>query len=860
MIYTCCDENRRTAVAQHAILNGIDWLEVLDRDAPADSPRQRTLMVRLLKAAPVGHLSLGQNNVRIEGGERVCNIRVEWVAVAASPPANQTTTAEQTLFTALDQAAHVLLVRTDSEGDYSTYRLRLVRGEDDGRPPENFDPRLAEVDFSFKVECPSDFDCKPNRVCPESPETVPDIDYLAKDYGSFRQLMLDRLSQLVPDWRERSAADLTVTLTEALAYVADHLSYWQDAIATEAYLETARRRTSLRRHALLVDYHLHDGCNARAWLYIKVEGGPFSLDKNSVRFFTRVAGSPRGMVPDSREEQEALRRLPEVFEPMHDATLQKTHNELRFYTWGDQRCCLPKGATRATLRDHYPNLVVGDVLIFQEEQGPLTGIAEDADPRHRHAVRLTSVQAFDGAAPLVDPLNGQPITEIFWHQADALPFPLCLSAWTDEAHGSKPIEDVSVALGNIVLIDHGRTVTEQADKDLGAVPPSRLYYPPDRDAEHCQPKEPAPVPPRYRPRLPVGPLTRTGTVLKTFVESGVRRTRRLAFDPDTAAADAMRWQMADVLPTVVLNNKTWEARRDLLDSKPTDEHFVVESEHDGTAWLRFGDDRHGKRPDSGTTFTASYRVGNGPAGNVGAETIAHVVSNDGRIQSVINPMAARGGVEAESAAQVRRHAPQAFRTQERAVTPADYAKITERHAGVQRAAATQRWTGSWHTVFITVDREGGELLDPPYTADLYGHVDRYRMAGHDLHFNDPIFVSLEMDLRVCVAPDYFRRSVRAALLVVLSNSTLPDGRRGVFHPDNLSFGQMIYLSPIYAAARQVPGVASVQITRFHRQGREDPKPLADGFLRLGRLEIPRLDNDPNFPEHGVLRLALFGGK
>jgi hypothetical protein len=31
-------------------------------------------------------------------------------------------------------------------------------------------------------------------------------------------------------------------------------------------------------------------------------------------------------------------------------------------------------------------------------------------------------------------------------------------------------------------------------------------------------------------------------------------------------------------------------------------------------------------------------------------------------------------------------------------------------------------------------------------------------------------------------------------------------------------------------------------------------------MRLGRLEIPRLDNDPNFPERGVLRLVLFGGK
>jgi 3-oxoacyl-[acyl-carrier protein] reductase len=53
-IYTCCEDNRRTAVALHPTLNGIDYLEVLDLDAPAGSPRQRTLMIRLLKPVPAG--------------------------------------------------------------------------------------------------------------------------------------------------------------------------------------------------------------------------------------------------------------------------------------------------------------------------------------------------------------------------------------------------------------------------------------------------------------------------------------------------------------------------------------------------------------------------------------------------------------------------------------------------------------------------------------------------------------------------------------------------------------------------------------------------------------------------------------
>ena len=82
----------------------------------------------------------------------------------------------------------------------------------------------------------------------------------------------------------------------------------------------------------------------------------------------------------------------------------------------------------------------------------------------------------------------------------------------------------------------------------------------------------------------------------------------------------------------------------------------------------------------------------------------------------------------------------------------------------------------------------------------------------------------------------------------------------MFHPDNFTFGQPVYLSRLYAAAQAVPGVDSVLITTFQRQGAAGQKALDEGKLSLGRLEIARLDNDPNFPERGVFRLQLGGGK
>src|SRR5262249_4999943 len=148
--------------------------------------------------------------------------------------------------------------------------LRLVEPGSGGKPPAGFDPVYAAVKFSFKVGCPEDVDCRPLSEC-EAPGPPAPVDYLAKDYSSFRRLMLDRLGVLVPGWRERRTADIGIALVELLAYVGDHLSYYQDAVATEAYLGTARRRVSVQRHLRLVDYRLHEGCNARTFVHITAQ-------------------------------------------------------------------------------------------------------------------------------------------------------------------------------------------------------------------------------------------------------------------------------------------------------------------------------------------------------------------------------------------------------------------------------------------------------------------------------------------------------------------------------------------------------------------------------------------------------------
>ncbi len=799
--YYCKNENRREAVRAPIApsLNGIDYLEVTAVD-------QKTLRVYFIhplpgqaNPVPAAVPALTTGDLLIEGGVRIKNIQI--VSVNA--------------------IGNVLDVVVDNAGDFSTYTLRLVTSATNLLLPAGFDPQLSSVAFSFKVNCPTDFDCKTETFCLPKQWVAPEINYLAKDYSSFRRLMLDRLSLIMPGWQDRNAADIQMVLVEMLAYTADYLSYYQDAVATEAYLGTARRRISARRHARLLDYQVSDGVNARVWIAIEVdEAGAMEGQVLPSGTMLLTRGSDETIAIAESDLEKALNEGPTVFETMHEIKLWAAHNTISFYTWSDSECCLPTGSTQATLLDDPERSIdVGDVLLFEEVISPTTGSEADADLTHRHAVRLTKAKS------TTDPLTTTPVLEIEWHADDALPFPLCLSAKIETAEGGLEVKETSIARGNILLADQGRTIAS------GLLSPDWV---PDEG--------------NYRPYLQSSPVT-----------------FRVSYEEDKAREDsatvALIQDPQKALPAVTLNDgeDTWSPRFDLLASDRFAPEFVVEVERDGSAQIRFGDDVMGKQPSAGTTFTATYRIGNGREGNIGAEALQRIVLFTGGITSVRNPMAAAGGTDGETLEEIRQYAPQAFRTQERAVTEADYMEVAERHSGVQKAAAMFRWTGSWHTVFVAVDRKGGYDVDAAFEEEIRSHLERYRMAGYDLEISAPVFVPLDIAMIVCVYPSYLQSDVQENLLEVFSSHAQANGGNGFFHSDNLTFGQPVYLSQLYKQAMDVKGIASVVITRFQQWGKNTNNEIENGVLTPASMEIVRLDNDPNFPENGQIVFTMQGG-
>lgn len=1006
--------------------NGIDYVEI--------DENQKIITVYFINKAP---LDIQPANVRITGGVRVRDINVDDIRLCRMDDPDR------------DDCMRVFV---DKFGDFSPYTLKLVNapgGRSGESPLAGFDPRYAQIEFSFKANCPSDMDCLAPEECDQESLPEPEISYLAKDYNSFRQLIFDRLALTMPSWKETHVPDIGVAIVELLAYVGDYLSYFQDAVATEAYLDTARERISVRRHALLVDYQMHEGCNARTWVCLETDKDTSLENPEDIYFITGAdsAGGDGAMLQHS-ELRTVPREKYEVFEPLlarrlrNSIPVYKDHTRIEFYTWADQECCLPRGATSATLKDSWKDsdyssqkpvrrgpgyeaevggeekqyrrepgkqpgyeppqpvreralkLKPGDVLIFEEVLGPKTGVPADADKSHRHAVCLTRVEAG------VDELYDQPIVHIEWSPEDALPFALCLSS-IGPAPGCIPLSPVSVARGNVILVDHGWrqepenfVVPSPIEISAGCITafepretvlqtrsfPAPLKYGPvtyrvpyplpadiaraqvqflsafmERVRRHFeemwkQVSDGAPLTANQitelevvfgRPTLVKLGLIAAGSKEKWYVDAKrqaevlarllgrfeefvSKKARRLKvlrnrvlsgyvlttdeeneiremFGEELSgdlgfltrqilgpASRALFQQPREALPCVEvfqtdidplaheLRNEIipddnprpqWLPQHNLLESDELDRHFVAEIDNDGRAHLRFGNGELGRAPEPGSHLEAIYRVGNGSHGNVGAESISYIVfrragSIDANLR-VRNPLPAQGGIEPEPIAEVKMFAPRGFRKElQRAITADDYAVLAERAAPdkVQRAAGSLRWAGSWYEIQTAIDPFGMESLETQLHDDLLSSLYRVRRMGNDLTVETARYVPLNIALQVCVLPAYLRGHVKAALIDVFSNRMLPNGKRGFFHPDNLSFGQGIYLSSLVAAAQAVEGVESVRVTRLQRLFEGEKGELENGLLPLGPLEVARDDNDPSFPEHGLFVLEVEGGR
>ncbi|WP_112310786.1 putative baseplate assembly protein [Pseudogemmobacter bohemicus] len=821
--YDCCDPGRRAAlqIGGPAGLSGIDYIE-LRQGNPVSLPTE--IDIHLVRPLPLPAAALTKANIRVTGGVRYPAPAIADVIAEPGP----------------DEVSQYRVIFVPGLTDFSTYRLELVASGGNG-VPGFIDPRLAAVDFTFKIDCPSDFDCAEEPPLPRNTGAEVPFDLMARDWASLRRLMLDRMAVLVPGFREDDPADLTVTLIEALASRFDQQSYSADWIGTEALPDSARTRAAMVAHARLLDYQPGEG--ASAVTFIAVEYRPVSpLAEGALlpRSTPLLAGSGEGPLCSPEEYARiAVTGDLTVFETMRALKLWSWRNEIRFHTWSDGLCMLPRGAVSATLVDGsggQGGLKPGDDLVLVQTRAPDTGAAADADPALRHAVRLTAVSAVsDPLAPA-----GTNLVQVTWSEADALPFDLVIEADIAQVSGPDLRLTCALVLGNVTAADHGQSL-----------PPPAMLGPAVTGAG----LSPRPDPPSPPDGLPWRPVLRNvpGPVARCLPEDNSESAAGLI--PSDPALCVAQLSLDDGFTS-------WQARDDLLASGPYDRDFVLEETPAGLPQIRFGDGVLGLRPGTGLRFSPAGRFGLGRAGMIGPGALGRAVVRDSSlgIARIWNPLPAQGGAGPESLAQIRIAAPEAFRRQERAVSAADYAAAAMRFPGVANAVAVPRWTGAWQTMLIHIDREGGLAVDAGFRDALLVHLDHFRLAGFDVAIRNARTIPLDIALTICAAPGHLRSAVARAVRRSLSPFGPADGAPGFFHPDNFTFGSVLYLSRLIAAVLAVPGVQSVVPLTFQRFGRAPDGEIAAGVIRPGGTGILELADDPNFPERGRLTLMMGGGR
>lgn len=775
--------------------------------APAVNPVQALLFVEFHNAHGVQDLADAataedapflfplSGGLRLPGGPLAGQVRV---TAAAKEPGN------------------VLRLTVEPIGDYSTYTLSVD-------PPAGvcIDPVLAEIPFRFRPGCFEN--CPPEWDAPRAARPAPAIDYLARDYESFRHQAIAWMMDRVPDWQPTSEADLDMVLLELFAVAADELADYQDRVMNEAYLGTARRRVSLARHARLVDYHLHQGGQASTWLALEVAGAVPVTAPFTARTLQNAADPAAVFFVAPPQPPERPARM-----------LNALLNQVALYTWSDVVPALAEGSVTADLAMDDAAaagtvtwlITTGRVthLLIEELLNPRTGGPGGRDATKRQLLEL--LPGALGARSMTDPVTGDAFVRVRWRDEDRLRARYCFVV---DCAGTR-VDGVSCFRGNLLPALHGRLETAVFHPPGAALPfpeppgETHLHYATGlRDEVLC------PLP---SPFVAYRQTARGG-------DTPPRSTVRVQIGPD-------RWEE---MPWLVFST----------DASERGDHFVVETDEEGWSVLRFGDGVNGRRVPEGVPVRCTYQVGRGLDGNVGADSLTWLPPlGFPQVLSVRNPLDVTDGIAPEPPEEVVRRAPEAFlQRQLRAVTLADYVRRAQEVPGVSRAAAAYQWTGSWRAVRVTVDPAGALELSDTLAADVHRHLDAVRLIGDDLEVRGPVYVPLRVTVQVCLHPHAMPREVTWLLEQEFSTGYAPDGSQAFFHPDRWTFGQPLRASEIVARAQRVQGVhhvASVDMRRLY-----SPVP-AGQTVEVGPSEIVLVENHPDHYERGSIVFQPQGGR
>ena len=256
---------------------------------------------------------------------------------------------------------------------------------------------------------------------------------------------------------------------------------------------------------------------------------------------------------------------------------------------------------------------------------------------------------------------------------------------------------------------------------------------------------------------------------------------------------------------VTANGVGWTEAPSLYQQAPSAGVFATLNQPGGSTDILFGDGAEGSTlPIGQNNVQANYRIGSGLSGNVAAGSITTLIDRPLGVSGVSNPLAATGGQDAQSVADIRTNAPLSVLTLGRAVSITDYQNFAQGFAGIARAYAIWIPSGPGRGVFITVAAAGGSALPPgnPTLDYLVSALHNYGNPLIPIHVQSFLETLFSFSADIKYDPSYDAKAVKQNVLDQLRQSYSFTVR---------TFGQGVSADEIAAFIQSVPGVIASNV-------------------------------------------------
>jgi len=250
---------------------------------------------------------------------------------------------------------------------------------------------------------------------------------------------------------------------------------------------------------------------------------------------------------------------------------------------------------------------------------------------------------------------------------------------------------------------------------------------------------------------------------------------------------------------------TWTEVDDFSASGPNDQVYILDPT---TGVIQFGDGvTHGQIPTanlnnpSGSIVATIYRFGGGARTNIAAGTALTLMTSIPGIDTgnIATPFAAYGGTDEESLQDAMDRAPEALKSQNRAVTCADYELLATQAGPISRAKALPLY----HPDFPGIDVPGvvtvivvpnvnvpAPMPSPGLLRTVCAYLDQRRLIATELYVIAPTYVPVTITLEVLAQPDADTGTVEQAVEAALTGFL--DPRTGGSAGTGWPFGGTIY--------------------------------------------------------------------